>query len=147
MRVHAPLTDEQLAKADIYRTDYRQPGPEWIVTGWTFAGIIEGKAVYEAEKVLAADEAAARFALLVKNYGGFVARLAYHVAILGHTLDQPLPEIIATVVAKSEGGLLTIDQQEAKHNALALYGILKESLDQDTIRAIWAAVKPKEDGE
>jgi hypothetical protein len=146
-RVHAPLTDEQLAKADIYRTEYRQPGPEWIVTGWTFVGIIDGNAVYEAEKVLAADEKAANLQLKLQHYGSFVARLAHHVAVLGHDMSEGFGAIMGAVITASAKGELTPEQQAAKGDAIDLYGILSRTLADDEIEAIWAAVKPKEDGE
>ena len=105
LRVAGP-SDEQLARAGIYRAEYREPDEGLAVLGHEFRGIIEGRAVYEpitmdAREFVAANRRAV-VAGMIAQHQTQIMQLAALLGRFGLTMPISTDEATAAIYAAAK---------------------------------------------
>jgi len=96
-----------------------------------------------AQQAAAAQQAqAAQLSALAQQIGPIVSRIRARLVELGHDLLGNSTAIMADVVARSEAGVLTVDQRTAQLLLTDMFLILRgQGITDDQINAVWEVIQ------
>jgi len=148
------LNDEQLAEVGIRKAEVESVPEGFIPTGdwcaewrecdaawyWVPDCISEEQHAANVAADIEAATAAMNMELAIANEqaGYFIELLRGHLVALGHDLPCSSHAVILDIATRSATGQLTTEEQQAKDDAAALFGILSRTMSDEEIAAVWA---------